>query len=607
MACVCIGISTACAPSRPRTQPTPPAREASARPMESSEILRRAMAAYRAGQAALERNDYTQARTQFDHAAWLLLQIPPDDPQYDAAQALLTDVMQTTISVERDLQQQGEVLGEAYDPALIDQFSEVSILVSGEEVSTIQAWAERESRERRYDLPIVINAAVVEMIKAFQTVRREEFERGLRRMPRLIPIYRRMFAEAGLPQDLAYLALIESGFNPRAYSRSHAKGVWQFIAGTARRYGLTINTWLDERSDIVLSGKAAIAYLKDLYAMFGDWWLALAAYNVGERRIEWAIRRAGVRDFWVLRKRGLIPRETRNYVPAFIAALLIVKNPAHFGFTIPNDPPLEWEEIPVVGGLHLKTIAQHAGIDYATLEFLNSSLRYRYIPPGVTYYLKVPRDHVPQVVRVLAQLPRDRTWRAVRVYRIRRGDTLSRIARRFGVSVRALAAWNGISLRTILYPGQIIRIPPGGRTVRYARTASRMRRSGSIGPTTTYRIQPGDTLYAIARRYRTSVSRLLRLNPGISPRRLRIGQRIRVPHPSSVRSDARQRGATAQPRVHRVRRGDTLYSIARRYGVPLEKLLQYNGMRASARIYPGDEIHIPPKEALHEDRGTSRR
>jgi len=552
------------------------------------DVIQEARRRFQEGWQAVQDERYDQAKLAFDEAAVLLLQVSPDSPLYPQAQALLEEIMRVTVELEQGLQAQGIALGESYEPAIIDQVKDLRVFVSREEVDVVRTWLDQAAVQS--DLPLRLNAAAVQavakMIKAFQTVRRSEFERGLRRMPLLLDFYRQQFDRAGLPQDLAYLALIESGFNPRALSRAGAKGVWQFMPGTARRYGLRITWWLDERADIVRSGEAAIAYLKDLYETFGDWWLALAAYNVGERRIAWAIERAGVKDFWTIQRMGLIPAETRNYVPAFIAALIIAKNPEHFGFEPPVGPSWAWEEVPVRGGVRLAAIAQAAGIPYEPLRFLNASLRREYIPAGVSHVLRVPRDVGPRIAQVLERIPRT-TVEDVLVYRVRRQDTLHRIARRFGVSVEHLAEWNGLTVTSArLRPGQVLRIP---------RSSNRVGASGS--PTATYRVQPGDTLYRIARRLGVSAEVLRRMNPGVVSHRLNVGQVLRVPASSA---DLRSDGTV----IHRVRRGETLFRIARLYGVPLERLLEYNGLSAGDPIRPGDVLKIPPKEAYDAHSGT---
>jgi len=581
--------------SEPPSGPAPPSSRSTPAPSPGpSDVLQEAQRRFQEARQAVQDERYDQAKLAFDEAAVLLLQVPPDSPLYPRAQALLEEIMRMTVELEQELQAQGIALGESYEPAIIDQVKDLRVFVSPEEVDVVRTWLGQTAVQ--FDLPLRLDAeavqAVTEMIKAFQTVRRPEFERGLQRMPLLLEFYRQQFAQAGLPQDLAYLALIESGFNPFARSRAGAKGVWQFIEGTARRYGLRVNWWLDERSDIVRSGEAAIAYLKDLYEMFGDWWLALAAYNVGERRVAWAVERAGVKDFWAIRRMGLIPAETRNYVPAFIAALVIAKHPERFGFEVPSVPPLTWTEVPARGGVRLAAVAQAAGIPYDPLRFLNASLRREYIPAGVSHVLRVPKDVGPRLVQILERIPRT-TVEDVLVYRVRRGDTLHRIARRFGVPVERLAEWNGLSATDVrLRPGQVLQIPrsPDRPDVRGPSLAFRT-------STTTYRVRPGDTLYRIAQRLGVSVEVLRRMNPGVSPHRLSVGQVLRVPASSAALSSD---GAV----VHRVRPGETLFRIARLYGIPLERLLEYNGLSADVPIRPGDVLKIPPKEGYDANSGT---
>ncbi len=359
---------------------------------------------------------------------------------------------------------------------------------------------------------------------------------------------------------------------------------------------------MDERSDFIRSTEAAIAYIKDLYTEFNDWWLALAAYNAGEGRIRRAIARAGTRDFWKLQDHGALPRETRNYVPAFMAAVLIGKFPERFGFDPPDGEPIAWDEVPIRGGLSLHAISRLTGISEKVLLELNGGLRRRYIPSGVTYPLRVPRGRGVEVAQALVNAPRSRV-RDYLVHRIRRGDTLYGIARRYGVSLRLLMDVNHLSKRSILRVGGILRVPIFNRRSRRAKR----RRVAVLKSVATnhYRVKEGDTLFQIAQANGITWRAILAVNPGLNPRALKPGQVIRLP----VKKKGRRLRIAKSPagtRIHIVRRGDNLYRIARLYGVRLEELMRYNGLTRNSVLYPGNRLIIPPKEGLNHENINSK-
>jgi hypothetical protein len=242
------------------------------------------------------------------------------------------------------------------------------------------------------DLPVILNGPVKGYVRVFTTSHKGIFEAYLCRSGRYLPMMRRIFQEQGLPQDLVYLCLVESGFSPWAKSPAEAVGPWQFISGTAQRYGLKVNNWVDERRDPEKSTRAAARYLRDLFRQFGSWYLAAAGYNAGEKRVEGVVQRHATRDFWTMAGNRLLPQETCNYVPQLIAATLIAKNPQHFGFReICYQTPLRYERVEVPAGIDLPRFAQVLGVDYQTLKELNPELNQPQAPPGQEKYaLRVP-------------------------------------------------------------------------------------------------------------------------------------------------------------------------------------------------------------------------
>ncbi len=354
------------------------------------------------------------------------------------------------------------------------------------------------------DIPITLNERVEYFIRYFTTTKREVFARWLARSGRYVPMIREILRSYGLPEDLVYLAMIESGFNPFAYSRAGACGIWQFIRSTGRKYGLKIDYWVDERRDPEKATHAAAKYLLELYQEFECWHLASASYNAGEAKVRRAIRRYGTRDFWKLSRYRYLKRETKNYVPKMIAAMIIAKNPERFGFHVDPLPPLDYEIVEVPGGTDLRAIALAAGADYDLIRLLNAELRRGKTPPyAVTYPVKVPFGYGTQIHEALKKIRFVYARQNLR-HKVRRGESLYQIASYYGVSVRALKRANHLR-RNRLRPGMVLRIPVRTQAVLYV-SAKPVRQS--VGKAIVYRVRPGDSLWEIARKFGVSTGDL---------------------------------------------------------------------------------------------------
>ncbi|NIN72912.1 MAG: LysM peptidoglycan-binding domain-containing protein [Gemmatimonadetes bacterium] len=385
-----------------------------------------------------------------------------------------------------------------------------------------------------WDIPITMNNDVERWLEFFRGDGRENFTIYLRRAGRYEPMMRAILRDAGLPEDLVYISLIESGFSPRAYSRARAVGLWQFIASTGRLYDLQISYWVDERRDPILATKAAAAHLADLYAEFGSWYLAAAAYNGGPGRVRRSVQRSGSDDFWTLSRRRYLRRETRNYVPKLIAAALIAKQPEHYGFFgIETAEPMAYDVVQVPDATSLDVIADAAGVPVAQVMELNPQILRGVTPPGQRYSVRVPPGTGHDFALHYAQVaPSERvTWVQ---HVVRRGDTLSEIAGLYGVSVSAIRAANpGVRARQLRI-GQRLIIPRAGRLPRYA-SATTVRRSVPVrmeprppqGPYVTYRVQTGDSLWAIAKRYEVTARDLMLWN-GLTTSRIYPGDEVRI-------------------------------------------------------------------------------
>ncbi|TAJ98728.1 MAG: LysM peptidoglycan-binding domain-containing protein [Candidatus Manganitrophaceae bacterium] len=312
-----------------------------------------------------------------------------------------------------------------------------------------------------YDVPIVYNELVSDYIVFFQTRLREKFELWLARSGQYLPMMRDILREHQLPEDLVFLALIESGFNPKAFSRAKAAGPWQFIKGTGKKYGLRIDQWIDERRDPVKSTAAAAKYLKDLFGMFGSWPLSMASYNAGEGRIMRAMARTKADDFWELKQSRHIRPETKNYVPKFMAATIIAKNPQKYGFIIEYHPPFLYDEVEISKATSLKTIAKAAGVTLAEIKVYNPELKKETTPPGYPHYrLKLPPGTRETFLANFTPTPeKEPKSNPVQKHRISKGETLNSIARKYDVSVGSLLRANELDRDSTIKTGHYLIIP----------------------------------------------------------------------------------------------------------------------------------------------------
>ena len=318
-----------------------------------------------------------------------------------------------------------------------------------------------------YNVPIVMDPSVQAHIRYFNTAIHDRFGQWLLRLSRYRPIVETIFSEFHLPSDLVYLSLVESGFNPYAYSRAKATGPWQFMKGTAKVYGLRVDTYVDERRDPIKSTVAAARYLRDLYDLFGAWPLAMAAYNAGEGKVMRALQKARAESFSEISKTRLIRRETKEYVPRFMAATIIARNPDRYGFTQESAEPHQFDEAIVTRPVHFRAIANATGISYEELRLLNPELRRDATPPGdEIYHLKVPVGTKAKVEQLLDRIPAYKfpplrakaqfaTAGPSRWYKVRVGDTLGKVSKRFRIPVKTLKTRNSLSSPTIR-PGDFL-------------------------------------------------------------------------------------------------------------------------------------------------------
>ncbi len=460
----------------------------------------------------------------------------------------------------------------------------------------------------------MINADVEKEIRQFQTVERDFFISSYQRSAMYRPIILRELKKAGLPEELSWLPLVESGFKISALSPARALGLWQFIPSTGYKYGLNRDDWVDERMDMEKSTRAAIDYMKELHTMFGDWLTVLAAYNCGEGRVIKTIASQHINyldRFWDLYYK--LPYETARYVPRFIATVLIIKDPQKYGIDLGAGKmsALSYEMVEINKSMRLQDIARKLEIPEETLNVLNAELRHR-ITPDKPYKLRVPTEVAVHISRVIDEIPQAdtpreafRKKRSVAIkHKVRQGETIAFIAGKYKTSVGAIRAANRLSKKGQLVVGQRLTVPIQTSTG----VSTTTQKSGTI---LKHKVKKGDTLASVARKYGISGSEIKKTNH-LENDKLNTGQTLRI-EKGDVESNREQkkesRGdnkgnvkpgmksesgkATETPagKKYTVRKGDSLNKIASENNTTPDKLRQLNNMRNDV-IYPGQVVQV---------------
>jgi len=564
-------------------------------------LARQVEAAFQSGEQEYKAGHLSRARQEFDRALDLLLRSGYDLESEPHLEKLFDRMVETVHGYELAAFREGDGFSEQKtEPAPIDEIADLTFPAD----PRLRERVERELRGLPHDLPLTVNDPVLSFVNFFQTPRgRAIVETGLRRAGRYRPMMERILREEGLPQDLIYLAQAESAFQPLALSRAGARGIWQFMAFRGREYGLAHSWWVDERQDPEKATRAAARHLRDLYQMFGDWYLALAAYNSGPGGVQHAIERTGYADFWELYKRNVLPRETRNYVPIILALTLIAKEPSRYGIEVQPEPPLRADRVKPGHPMDLRLVAETIDADLETLKSLNPELLHMVTPGAPDFELLLPEGTAERFSAEMAAIPPEK-WVSWRRYRVEEGETLSSIARKFRLTAAAIAAANDLDLQARLEPGDKLIIPAAARP------------QPALGKLVRYRVRRGDTLESIADEFDCTAAELKKWN-ALRGNRVARGMRLKVypggrtaasaakPHAASRTGAARvpaQTSAGKRPApatadksekvIHRVQKGETLWSIAQAYHTTVAALRTANQFLRSRELQVGDKLII---------------
>ena len=471
------------------------------------------------------------------------------------------------------------------------------------------------------EIPLIMNADVEKEISSFQGLERDNFMAAYQRSGMYRPVIVRALKKAGIPEEFFWLPLVESFFKINAYSRARALGLWQFIPSTGYKFGLSRDEWIDERMDVQKSTEAAIAYLKELHNMFGDWLTVLAAYNCGEGRVLRVISRQNINyldGFWDLYRQ--LPHETARYVPRFLATLHIVKNPQKYGFDLNTiEKPINFETVKVNKVMKLKDIAEKIGSSEEEINLLNSELRHK-LTPNHEYDLKLPKESLEKFNLVAGEIPESEKPRLLSVrtvfvkHRVRKGETIASIARKYDVSERVIISNNKLSSKKKLVQGSKLKIPIT-REKNYAVSSSSRQKDDNrkIASAGRYKVKKGETLSMIARRFSVSPAQIKKLNK-LKTDKISAGQTLKLPQ-NDAESEAEDqtvkdvKKSAKKSKINKsvlstndldklgankyiVTKNDSLHSIATKNNMNVARLLELNKISIDEKLVPGQILII---------------
>ncbi len=573
------------------------------------DLIARVEKEYEAGQANYHAGHLDAARENFDHAFNLMVESNLDIRNNQQLQDEFDKLVERVHDLEAIALEQGDgFTAQNAEPAPIDEANAVTFPVD----PNVKAKAEAEIRHTQSDLPLMMTDQVASYINYFSTHGRASLESATIRKGRYETMIRRVFKEEGVPQDLIYLAEAESGFLPMALSHAGARGMWQFMASRSVDYGLARNWWVDERQDPEKSTRAAARHLKDLYAQFGDWYLAMAAYNSGPGNVQQAVQRTGYADFWELYKRNVLPAETKNYVPIILAFTIIAKNPAQYGLDhLSVDAPLQYDKVKVDYPIDLRLVAECVDSTAENIQALNPALLRMTTPKEGSYELKLPAGTADKFQTAIAAIPRENrvSWR---FHRVKSGESLTEIARQYHTTAASIAEVNDLAEDKDLHQDTKLIIPIS------ARRAAEMEAVSYSKHPTLYKVRKGDTVLSVADDFGVPAEKVRRWNR-LRGNALKAGQHLRiyrsVTHAEVAQSASKAHAKQAASRqeddgkpskskglhqasnktpgkiLHKVKPGETLTSIADHYNTTVAALRKDNA-RIGAHLRAGDVVVV---------------
>lgn len=560
-------------------------------------------AAFDAGEQDFRAGHLGKAREEFDRALDQLLDSGFDleaDPRLDR---LYRHIVETVNADELEAFRDGDGFREQKAmPAPIDEIAEDPIPEPEKFDPNLRGRAEGEVSSISHDLPLTVNDPVLAYLNYFKTARGSAIvETGLRRAGRYRGMVERVLREEGMPQDLIYLAQAESAFLPQAVSKAGARGMWQFMSFAGRKYGLQKTWWVDERQDPEKATHAAARDLRDLYGQFGDWYLAMAAYNSGAGTVQHAVERTGYADFWELYRRNVLPKETKNYVPIILALTLISKDPARYGVEFQPEPALKADAVKPGRPIDLRLVAETIDTDLETLRTLNPQLLRLVTPADPEFVLRLPEGAAERFFAEISAIPAEK-WVSWRRHKVEEGETLSGVAKRYHVPAAEIADANDLPAGAPLEEGQKLIIPAAAHS------------EAAVGKLIRYRVRRNETAGSIADEFDVSAAELRKWNHMKSDHVAR-GMWLKIypggmtPSPQAKPREtsptaivARRAGSNGSPVmearsssvVHHVKAGETLWSIARAYRTTVEAIQSGNRYLFSRPLQVGDTLTILP-------------
>ena len=560
--------------------------------------------AFDAGEQDFRAGHLGKAREEFDEALDALLGSGLDLDADPRLSGLYHHMIETVSADELEAFRDGDGFSEQKStPAPIDEIAEEPIPQPEKFDPNLLGRAEGEVSAVAHDMPLTVNDQVLTYLNYFKTARGSAIvETGLRRAGRYHDMVRRALKEEGVPQDLIYLAQAESAFQPQAVSKAGARGMWQFMSFAGRKYGLQKTWWIDERQDPEKATHAAARDLRDLYDQFGDWYLAMAAYNSGAGTVQHAVERTGYADFWELYRRNVLPKETQNYVPIILALALISKDPARYGIEVDPEPAIKADTVKPGQAIDLRLVAETIDTDLESLRSLNPQLLRLVTPPDPEFVLRLPEGSAERFFADIAAIPPEK-WVSWRRHKVDEGETLYSIAKRYHVLPAEVAYANDLSTSAPLEVGEKLIIPAAARS------------EAATGKVIRYRVRRTDTIATIADEFDVTPAELRKWNHLRSDHVAR-GMALRIYPGGMTPPQAKQKempagttvarkatagstpvmeaGPATAKVVHHVKAGETLWSIARAYRTTADAIKAGNRYLFSRPLQVGDTLTILP-------------